>query len=290
MLRKMAPNHFTVNYIYRQYHLTPEDIRHSAPAKMPGNIFRIHNSENVLGLALALYISFAISSRKTALMMRTIFGLDVTYQTVLNYARAAAYHCHRFNLQHKDSIDDILGGDETYIKVCGKHWYVFFFISPEKKSIVAYHLADNRGTIPAVAAIDEAIKTADPEQKVTLVTDGNPSYVAALLYLNKGKDEENKTKHIQVIGLKNLDEDSTEYRVFKQISERLNRTYKYHARPAAGFNSPNGAMALTALFVTHYNFLRPHSALNYRIPIQIPQLKHIRTIQQRWIQIIKMAQ
>ncbi len=290
MLRKMAPNHFTINYIYREYHLTPEDIHHSAPGKMPGSIFRIHNSENVLGLILALYISFAISSRKTALMMRTIFDIDVTYQTVLNYARAAAYHCHRFNLQHKDSIDDILGGDETYIKVRGKHWYVFFFISPEKKSIAAYHLADNRGTIPAVAAINEAIKTADPEQKVTLVTDGNPSYVAALLYLNKGKDEEDKTKHIQVVGLQNLDEDSTEYRVFKQISERLNRTYKYHVRPAVGFNSPNGAMALTALFVTHYNFLRPHSALNYQIPIQIPQLKHIRTIQQKWIQIIKMAQ
>lgn len=290
MLRKMAPNHFTINYIYREYHLTPEDIHHSAPGKMPGSIFRIHNSENVPGLALALYISFAISSRKTALMMRTIFDIDVTYQTVLNYARAAAYHCHRFNLQHKDSIDDILGGDETYIKVRGKHWYVFFFISPEKKSIAAYHLADNRGTIPAVAAINEAIKTADPEQKVTLVTDGNPSYVAALLYLNKGKDEEDKTKHIQVVGLQNLDEDSTEYRVFKQISERLNRTYKYHVRPAVGFNSPNGAMALTALFVTHYNFLRPHSALNYQIPIQIPQLKHIRTIQQKWIQIIKMAQ
>ena len=50
--------------------------------------------------------------------------------------------------------------------------------------------------------------------------------------------------------------------------ERLNRTYKYHIRPAHGFNCDNGAVALTTLFVTHYNFLRPHFAHGGKTPYE----------------------
>lgn len=66
----MMPTHFTINYIYKEYHLTPEDIKHVAPAKPHYNIFRIHNSDNVLGLILAFYVSFAISARKTAFILQ----------------------------------------------------------------------------------------------------------------------------------------------------------------------------------------------------------------------------
>jgi Integrase core domain len=48
-----------------------------------------------------------------------------------------------------------------------------------------------------------------------------------------------------------------------QPRERLNHTYKHHVRPACGFATRNGAVALLTLFVTHYNFLRPHLALGY---------------------------
>lgn len=285
----MVPNHFTLNYIYREYHLTGDDVKHSAPSKMPGKLFRIHNSENVLGLVLAFYVSFALGARKTAHILQSMFDLKVSYQTVLNYAKQAAYHCHSFNLSQKGPVDDIAAGDETYIKIRGKNWYIFFFMAPDKRTITAYHLANNRGTIPAIAAINEAIRTADSNQDIRLVTDGNPSYTTALLYLNKDKELKDKIKHSQVIGLQNLDEESAEYRAFKQIIERLNRTYKYHVKPAVGFSSINGAMALTTLFVTFYNFLRPHSSLGYKPPIQIPGLNEVKTIQQKWIKILKMA-
>jgi transposase-like protein len=61
--------------------------------------------------------------------LRSVFNLNVSYQTVLNYASAAACYCPSFNLIHKGPIDSISAGDETYIKVMGKHHYVFFFIS-----------------------------------------------------------------------------------------------------------------------------------------------------------------
>jgi len=285
----MIPTHFTINYIYREYHLTTEDIKHSQPLqnKTTVNLLKIYNSGHVLGLILSFYVSYALSARKTALILRQMFKIEVSHQTVLNYARAAAYYCHRFNLTHKGSIDDISAGDETYIKVKGKNNYIFFFISSENKAITAYHFSQNRGSLAAIAAMKEAVRTAKPDQDITLITDGNPSYSAAIHFFNQKR--KNKIKHIKVIGLENLDEDSTQYREFKQIIERLNRTYKQHVRPSAGFNSDNGAIALTTLFVTHYNFLRPHSSLGFKPPRRLSELERIDTIQAKWINILKMA-
>jgi putative transposase len=291
MIQKMKPSQFKINYQYREYHLKPIQIQHAAPAK-PGkeivDIFKIRKPDNILGLVLTFYISFALSARKTALIIRWVFGEKCSYQTVLNYTKAVAHYAHRFNLKNKGDIDDISVGDETYIKISGEFDYVWFYLSANKRSITAYHLADNRGTVPAVAATNEAIRTADIDQNITLVTDGNPSYIEAIQFLNKDRPKDHKIKHIQVIGLQNNDDVSEAYRPFKQIIERFNRTYKHHVKPAAGFNCFDGAMALTTLFVTYYNFLRPHATLNFKPPLHIAQLDNIKTIQAKWLKLISM--
>lgn len=286
-MQKMVPTHFKINYQYREYHFKPEDIFHSAPRKMRIDILRIHNAENVLGLILTFYISFALSARKTALVLNQVFNIPVSHQTVLNYARSAAYYAHPFNLKNKGPVDDISAADETYIKIKGKQNYVWFVLCTEKLSVTAYHIADNRDTQAAIAALNESMKTAEPEQELTLISDGNPAYTEAIQFLNKHRTEKD-IKHIKVIGLQNLDEVSEKHRPFKQLIERFNRSYKHHVKPAVGFNSFNGAMALTTLFVTHYNFLRRHMSLNYNTPIPIPELENIRTIQGKWVQLLTM--
>ncbi len=65
--------------------------------------------------------------------------------------------------------------------------------------------------------------------------------------------------------------------------------YKYHVRSACGFATHNGAVALTTLFVTHYNFLRPHGALGYQIPVPLPELSSVTTLQGRWNKILELA-
>lgn len=287
MMQILKPTNFKLNYQYREYHFTPEQVETSKPKKSRVNLFKIYNSENILGLVLTFYASFAMSAKKTALILRMVFNINISGQTVLNYAQAAACYCHDFNLKHKGAIDNICSGDETYIKVKGKHHYVWLFISYKRRSVIAYHVSDNRGAQPAIATMTEAIRTADPDQELTLITDGNPSYQAGLHYINEGR--KNKIKYIKVIGLENLDENSLEYRAYKQVIERLNRTFKQHVRPSAGFNAFNGAVSLTILFVTHYNFLRPHMALDYKTPIPIKDLHDVHTIQAKWIKILSMA-
>lgn len=199
----------------------------------------------------------------------------------------AAFHCHKFNFKYKGNVDKFQAGDEAYIKVNGNHHYTFFFISSRNLKITAYHVDSTRDTLPATIAINEAIRTANPKQKLFIITDGNPAYKHAVDFLNKSLD--NPLKLRNVIGLQNLDTISTKFRPFKQLIERLNRTYKFHLRSAYGFPSKNGAISLTTLFVTFYNFLRPHMSLDYKVPVPLDFLKGIDTLQGRWAALIQNA-
>ena len=138
---------------------------------------------------------------------------------------------------------------------------MYFSLSPLKAVRLLLIIEKSRDTLPAIIAMQEAIRTASHGEEITLVTDGNPSYPAGIHFINQNY-EPNLT-HKKVIGLQNLDKESEEFRPFKELMERLNRTYKFHTRAAGGFNSANGVIALTVLFVTYYNFLRPHISLNY---------------------------
>jgi len=164
------------SYQYREYHYLPDELEHRGPEQPAVNLTRIHNAPDILGLILTFYVSFALSARKTALVLRSVFCIHLSYQTVLNYAAAAAFYCHSLNLKYKGPIDNISAGDEACIKVMGRQRYVFLFISSKNLKITAYHLADTRDTLPAIIAMREAIRTSDTNQTIILVTDGNPSY------------------------------------------------------------------------------------------------------------------
>jgi transposase-like protein len=289
ILYQKNPGHFSLHYIYREYKFKIEELKHSEPVKPAVNLNKIHNSQNILGLILAFFVSFSISARKTALVLKWVYNINISYQTILNYAHASSFYCHQFNMKYKAPVDDYLAGDETYIKVLGEDNYIFFFISSKNRSIASYHYADNRGVQPAVISMLEAKRTATINQLITFVTDANPSYQAGIHFINSITSNANHIQHHKVIGLQNLDSESEEYRSFKQLIERLNRTYKSHIRQAYGFNSPQGAIALTTLFVTYYNFLRPHTALKYRVPVHLDFLDDVQTIQGKWLKILSMA-
>ncbi len=153
--------------------------------------------------------------------------------------------------------------------------------------ITSYHIDSACDTLAATIAMTEAIRTAKPDQNITFITDGNPFYPSGIHFINQSLDKSLSLK--KVIGLQNLDSESEKFRPFKQLIERLNRTYKFHTRAANGFKSKNGAVALTSLFVSYYNFIRPHFSLNYSTPIPLKELEGIDTIQAKWSKILNMA-
>jgi transposase-like protein len=292
-LQKEKSSQFKLRYQWREYHFDPKYLVPASPQTSDlGRIDRIHSSFNTLSLILALNISYGHSSRMTAHMLKHIFQITISHQTVLNYTYAAALLCHQFNLHYKGPIDSRVAADESYIRVLDQWNYTWFTIGTKSRAIHAYHISDARGTRDALITLNETIRTLPKNTIIELIGDGNPAYDSAVHAINDQARKEKTTEPLKrrtVIGLKNEDEESTEYRQFKQIIERLNRTYKFHTRSRCGFKDFNGAVALTALFVTHYNFLRSHSSLRYRCPVHLKELDNIKTIQGRWNKILDIA-
>lgn len=93
----------------------------------------------------------------------------------------------------------------------------------------------------------------------------------------------------QVIGLTNQDDTSKEYRSQKQIIEWFNRTLKYYYRPKGGFTSIDNVNNYMVLFATYNNFLRLNKALDWKEPVQLPELENISNMPNKWIELIKLA-
>ena len=220
--------------------------------------------------------------------MKDVHGLSISYQSVLNYASALKPLFKYFVETFPYELSGQLCGDETYIKIKGKWYYLTFFFDSEKKLILAHPISKNRDHVLAIEAINDALtKFQELPENLKLVVDGNPIYLLAQQFFAQN---DINFEVIQVIGLSNEDEVSKEYRPQKQIIERLNRTFKGSYRGTFGFGSHQGAEAFTTLFVTFFNFLRPHSALDGHVPVKIQALCDAPNMPARWVTLMKLAQ
>lgn len=75
----------------------------------------------------------------------------------------------------------------------------------------------------------------------------------------------------------------------KQTIERLNRSFKGNYRASTGFGSPTGSASYTALYSAAYNFLRPHEALDYQVPVSLPELQDKPRMYDKWLALIDLA-
>ena len=284
---------FKLHYQWRDYHFELDDIRTAKPETAPVQINRIQSSMQTLALVLVYCISCGLSARKTAWIMENVHGVKLSHQTVINWLQSAAVLAFRFQEKYGGGIEDLnLAADETYAKVGGFWSYVWFVIGEKTKAIAAWNISEGRGMEPALATLNEAIKNLNiaDQTVVNLIADGNPSYDAAKHAYNQLAGEDGiKVKRYKVIGLENKDPESELYRRFKQLIERLNRTYKASIHNLSGLKVPKGIIAITALFVVHYNFLRPHGSLGYRTPLRCKELDGIQNLQGKWLKILQLA-
>jgi transposase-like protein len=289
--QKYTPN-FKLRYQYREYHLSPNDLKVIRPLNRTRvNLPNIRNSYHTLGLVLTFTINLGLSSRLTRDALNGIFGISLSHQTILNYTSASAAYLAPYIDAKCPVPANIAAADETYIIVDGQWTYTWFVIDSKTRAICGYNLSQKREMQPALALLYNCYgEPGSADSPPELVTDGNPSYDAAVLAYNKDiLNDTDKLSKKTVIGLKNLDKESAEYRQFKQLIERLNRTYKYHTRPRAGFKSFDGACALTTLFVAFYNFMRPHSSLNRMTPVSLNCLLDVDLMPDKWCALIQNA-
>ena len=86
--------------------------------------------------------------------------------------------------------DKQLAGDETYIRINEQWNYTWFVIGAQLRAIRAFNMSDNRGVLPALATINDAMKYAPEnlDEPIDFIADGNPSYDAAIHAFNAGKN------------------------------------------------------------------------------------------------------
>ena len=282
------PQAFKLHYIYREFTICLRPLSKEPPVMPDVDLSKIHSSPHVLGLILSYYVNYGMSSRLVASIMRDIHGVNISHQTVINYGNAAAMLLKPFVDNYDYPLTSSICGDETYVRVNGKWHYVFFIFDTLKKIITSHHVSPNRDTIAAIKAIDDTLsKYKEIPEDLNLVFDGNPIYLLAQHFFASYGIHFDVT---QVIGLTNDDPVSTEFRPLKQAIERLNRTLKRYYKSTNGFAAFQNCQNYLILFATWYNFLRPHKALGYKVPVNIPEVTGLPNMPARWLELLDMAQ
>ena len=285
-------NNYKLHYIYREFTVDFFDMEISSLPKNASSLkFSKHNA-HIMSLCLTLHVNLSLSLRKTAQAMHDLYGIKISHQQVANYARTAALVIKPFvdNYDYKPS--DTLVADETYIKVRGIKGYIWFIMDAVSRSILGYQVSDNRGVGPCILAMRMAFK--DFKDKLPdhfkFIADGYSAYLLAAQQFFIKKGNAFKFDITQVIGLTNDDAVSKEFRPYKQLIERLNRTFKASYRVKCGFDNLDGASYDLALWVAYYNFLRPHFSLGYRVLNKVDILEGADNMPGKWQLLIYLGQ
>jgi len=283
------PYKYKLRYYYRVFDIEFDSLKEDQKYPDAVDLSRIRKPKYALGLALTYHINYGLSTRQTASILWDIHRIKISHQTIANYAASAGRVLKPFLDDYPYELSDQVSvcGDETYVKVLGKKHYVFFIMDAVKKIITSYSIFANRDGVSAIKAIYSALsKFRKIPEDLLLIFDGNPIYILAQHFFaqyNINFDVK------QVIGLTNKDELSKEYRWLKQIIERLNRTFKGVYRGKNGFNSLDRANEFMVLFAAFFNFLRRHSALEYRVPVHIPQVMDMPDMPSKWLKLLELT-
>ena len=247
--------------------------------------------KNVMGLCLTYKVNLGLSLRKTAEALKEIHGIHISHQQVANYCKTAAICIKPFTDNYNYGVGKAFTADETYIKIRGVKGYVWFIMDAAKRAIIGYQISDNRGVGSCILAMRMAFRHLKELPKdFRFIADGYSAYPLAAQQFYRESEGKINFDITQVIGLTNGDAVSTEFRPLKQMIERLNRTYKQSYRPTNGFNNIDGANYDLALWVTYYNFLRPHKEFKYKPPVQDSGLAMAGNMPGKWQYLIAMGQ
>lgn len=276
-------NKYKLHYIYREF--TVDFFRmdlNSLPENASSLKFTKH-SAHVMSLCLTMRVNPGLSLRKTAQALRDLYGIRISHQQAANYCKTAALCVKPFVDNYDCGTGNTFTADETYIKVRGIKGYVWLIMDVAKRSIIGCQTSDNRGAGPCILAMRMAFRNLKKlSENFRFIADGYSSYpLAARQFYNEYGDDF-KFEVTQVIGLSNGDEVSKEFRPYKQMIERVNRTYKASYRPTNGFDSYDGANYDPALRVAYYNFLRPHKHAGFDVLNKVGMLENADTMPGKW--------
>jgi len=284
-------NKYKLHYIYREFNINFFKMDINSLPKNASSLKFKKQSAHIMGLCLTYHVNLGLSLRKTRQALYDIHNIKISHTMVANYAKSAAVLVKPFVDNFNYQKSDTFVADETYIKVKGVKGYLWLIMDAVSRSIIGYRVSDNRGVGACIMAMRMAFKNITEIPKTfKFIADGYPAYPLAAQQFALNEDNPLKFDITQVIGLTNDDAVSKEYRPFKQMIERLNRTFKASYRCTCGYDNFDGSDYAVSLWVCYYNFLRPHSFNNYQVLNKADMLDNADTMQAKWQLIILLGQ
>ena len=284
-------NKYKLHYIYREFAIDffAMDLN-SLPKDASSLKFTKHNAY-IMSLCLTMHVNLGLSLRKTKQALKDLYNISISHQQVANYCKTAAICIKPFVDNYNYDVGKVFTADETYIKVRGIKGYIWFIMDAASRSIIGYQASDNRGVGPCILAMRMAFNhLKELPKKFKFIADGYSAYPLAAMEFTRKFAKTFKFDITQVIGLTNDDEVSTEFRPYKQMIERLNRTYKASYRGTNGFDNYDGVNYDLALWVAYYNFLRPHKHTKFQVLNKVEMLENAENMPAKWQLLIYLGQ
>ena len=243
-------NKYKLHYIYREFTIDFFSMDLNSLPKNASSLKFNKHNAHVMSLCLTLHVNLGLSLRKTSQALKDLYNITISHQQIANYCKTAA-----------------------------------------TRSIIGYQVSDNRGVGSCILAMRMAFQgLAKLPENFKFIADGYSAYPLAAMELARKFKEDFTFNITQVIGLTNDDAVSTEFRPFKQMIERLNRTYKASYRHTNGFDNIEGANYNLALWVAYYNFLRPHKHNRYQVLNKVEMLENADNMPAKWQLLIFLGQ
>ena len=220
--------------------------------KNDDTLFHMKTPANQVSSALNMYyegMSIKAIRRNLQQEYGNMPSTATIYEWIMKYTQYATDSIKGYEPKR---IGDTWIADETVLEIDGQNVWLWDIIDDKTRYLLATRISRSRTTRDAQMLIDRAVKTAGKEPG-KVITDKLASY----LDVRYGKD----TEHIQSRPF--AVEDST------QKIERFHSTLKQRTKVMRGLKNIETAHDFVDGWLVHYNYLRPHTALDDKTPAEV---------------------
>ena len=235
---------------------------------------RMRHPFHLVFTALTLYFFDHSTLRKISQHLWFVHNIKISHVTIYKWCKRFAPAILQAVRPYKKQLNladsDEWHFDETYIKINGKNYYVWFALDFETRVILDFHISEFRDSTAAHTLL-HSCKEQFGKPREAIIMD---RYYA---YLQPARRFFPDVDFVQVESFEDL--------INNNPIEAFNGQFKAWYKPKKGFKSFESANILIALFVCFYNFIKPHSSLNNLTPALVAGAKYSEKARQKFLLI-----
>ena len=181
---------------------------------------------------------------------------STVYRWIVKFTKQAVNEARDYKLD----VGDVWVADETVLDIDGKNVWFWDIIDAKTRFLVASRLSRSRTIKEAALFMNEAKRRAGKSPK-TIITDKLAAYLDGIDLVFGGAAKHIRSKPFTIENNTNL-------------IERFHGTLKDRTKVMRGLKDMKSARLMTAGWLLHYNYLRPHEALKGETPAEAAGVKY----------------